>query len=104
MTDGQVVGRLKLTEVFKTMSSFRDPNGKPLCTNNTLYGVAKNNFCAGADILSAPGTPSLPCDAISFAVGFTADPAVLGAVDATVTSTTPGCPKATDPAADKCPP
>lgn len=104
LVDGQVVGRIKLTNIFKTLSSFRDTKGKTFCTNNPFYGIAKTDFCDSADILSVPGTPSLPCDAISFAVGFTADPAVLGAVDATVPSTTPGCSKETDPAGDKCSP
>lgn len=104
LIDGQVVGRIKLTDVFKTISSFRDNKGKPLCTNSPFYGLTKNNFCASADILAAPGTPSLPCDAISFAIGFTADPAVFGVVDATAPPTTAGCPKETDPATDKCPP
>jgi hypothetical protein len=102
LVDGQVVGRLKLTDIFKTMSAYRDATGMPLCTDGLIYPIAKTNFCESADILAAPGTPSLPCDAVSFAVGFTADPAVLGAVDTTPPPTTPGCPPATDPANDKC--
>jgi hypothetical protein len=103
LVDGQMVGRLKLTEMFKTMSSYRDIDGRPLCTNADFYKAAKANFCLSADILANGGTPTVPCDAISFAVGFTADPVVLGKVDATVPPSTPGCPHATDPANDTCP-
>lgn len=100
---GVIAGRWALTDVFKAVSSYRDNMGKPLCTDQGLtYTLAKNAICDDADILVDGTQPkSAPCDALSIAVGFTADAAHLGPVsDAGIDS--PGCPAATDPANDSC--
>ena len=100
---GVFAGRWAITDVFDALSSYRDNNGKPICTDQITYSFAKTAICDDADILVDGTLPkSAPCDALSIALGFTADPALLGPVADAGTST-PGCPAATDPANDKCP-
>jgi hypothetical protein len=103
LQSGVFAGRWSLTEIFKSLSSYRDNNGKPLCTDQLVqYTVVKQLICQDADILVNDTMPkSAPCDALSIGIGFTADPALLGGIsDAGVDS--PGCPAATDPANDSC--
>jgi hypothetical protein len=100
LTQGQILGRWKLTDVFASISSYRDP---PICTDNAFYNTAKGYICGSADILSNQGTPSTPCDALSFAVGFTADPANLGTIT-TLALPDGGCADGGDPASDNCGP
>lgn len=101
--EGVLAGRWFEHDLFLSLSSYRDSNGKPLCTDSLLgYGNIKNAACKGRDILKdATGAKSLPCDSLSIGIGFEADPAVLGAVTAPPVPT-PGCPTATDPANDSC--
>lgn len=104
LTKGVLAGRWALSDVFRAFSGLRIA-GKPLCTDDvTLYGAGKAALCTGADI-RADGTSakSLPCDALSFGIGFTADPAQIGAP---VPEQQPegGCPPETDPANDSCGP
>ncbi len=104
LTEGQIVGRWKLADVFATLSSFRDSDNFPLCKDSALYQGAKSLLCESADILSYVGGPADPCDAISTGIGFEADAAQLGLVDSTVPPLPPGCPKETDPINDTCMP
>jgi hypothetical protein len=101
---GVIAARWALADVFKDIASYRDNNGAPICTSQTVtYTIAKQAICQDADILVDGTQPkSAPCDALSIGLGFTADPAVLGnIVDAG--ALTDGCPAATDPANDSCP-
>lgn len=95
---GTLAARWPVTEVFNSLSSFRDNNGKPFCTNQVAYALAKTRICDGADILVDGTQPkSAPCDALSIGLGFSADPVVLGGVS-DAGALTDGCPAATDPA------
>lgn len=103
MTGGVLAARWKDKDLFEALSSYRDGNGKPICTDSAIsYATAKTTLCKGLDILADPsGARSLPCDALSIGLGFTAQPAKLGAIEATAMPT-PGCPPETDPATDSC--
>lgn len=105
LTDGIIAGRWREKDVFGALSSYRDSNGKPFCTDATLfYNNAKGAVCNNRDILAdGTGAKSLPCDSLSLGIGFTAEPATLGEVKQPAMPT-PGCPAATDPINDKCPP
>ncbi len=100
---GVIAARWSLKNVFQALSSYRDNNGLPICSNSSSYAIAKGVICNDADILVDGTQPkSAPCDALSVGLGFTADPANLGSVsDAGITS--PGCAPADDPANDSCP-
>ncbi len=103
LEDGVLAARWSLTDVFRSLSSYRDNNGQPICTNATTYSIAKGVICSDADILVDGTQPkSAACDALSFGLGFTADPALVGPVGA-AGATPDGCSPASDPALDSCP-
>jgi hypothetical protein len=103
LKSGILAARWALADVFKSLSSYRDNNGTPVCTNQApTYDFAKQAICQDADILVDGTQPrSAPCDALSIGLGFTADPALLGPV-VPPEAPTAGCPAATDPANDAC--
>jgi hypothetical protein len=101
VVDGVIAGRWPTASFFETLSSFRDQNGMPICTDNQIYPLVHSEVCGSADILSTIGSTGVPCDAISVGVGFTADPAEIGSVQPPGTPM-PNCPAATDPAMDSC--
>ena len=99
--DGLLAGRWKTADVFLTVSKFRDGAGQPICTDQLLYDSLKAQVCGNADIYSGLGKPTDPCDALSIAIGFDADPGLLGAL-VTGDPLSPGCDPADDPASDSC--
>ncbi|MBI4951254.1 MAG: hypothetical protein HY908_04420 [Myxococcales bacterium] len=103
LREGIVAARIAESDLFAAVSSYRDDNGLPLCTDGLFYATAKSIVCNGRDILSGLGGPSMPCDALSLAVGFESDPAELGPVLPTAPPATL-CPPGTDPATDTCGP
>src|SRR5205807_960876 len=94
--DGVLAARWALADIFASLSSYRDSNGAPICKGTVAYNFGKSTICGSADILSTTGGPSDPCDALSFGIGFTADPARIGAA---LTPTKPAisCPDGGDP-------
>ena len=105
LVQGVLAARLGLTDFFKTLSSYRNNNGTPLCNDgNFIYQTVKTSICNDADITVDGTLPkSAKCDAVSFGMGFSADPAIRGP-NVPVPTPTPGCPAATDPANDSCGP
>ncbi len=103
LVQGVLAARLGVANLFDSLSGYRDDNGLPLCTNSGLiYMSAKTSFCNDADILLNATEPSTTtCDAVSFGMGFTADPALRGP-SVPAPTPTPGCSAATDPANDSC--
>lgn len=103
LTDGIIAARWRIEDVFRGLSTYRDNNGKPICTDATLaYANAKATLCNGLDVLADPsGAKTLPCDALSIGLGFTANEAIIGSVDPPPMPL-PGCPPETDPINDKC--
>jgi len=105
LEQGVLAARLGLTNLFQSLSAYRDTSGMPLCTDaGFLYSTAKTSICTDADILLTATEPkSATCDALSFGMGFSADPALRGP-SVPAPTPTPGCPAATDPANDSCGP
>jgi hypothetical protein len=101
LRDGTLVGRWRVEEVFRSISSFRDNDGMPYCTTGLFYSAGKKQFCASADILDSPGSPTSPCDALSLGIKFQTHPAKLGTI-LDPAPPTPGCDPASDPANDSC--
>lgn len=102
LRDGMLVGRWTVSEVFRSIGSFRDDDGLPYCTSGVFYQVGKNQICSSADMLDKPGSPTALCDSISFGVRFETYPARLGAI-LDPPAPTSGCPGPTDPSNDSCP-
>jgi hypothetical protein len=103
LTSGVLAARWAQQDIFAALSSYRDGNNQPICTDsNVAYGTAKSAICKGLDILTdGSGAASQPCDALSLGFGFTAQQAQLGSIVPPPTPS-PGCPSATDPANDSC--
>jgi hypothetical protein len=103
LVNATLAGRWALSDVFASVSSYRDDNGLPLCTDKMpTYSVLKGLVCADADITVDSMAPkTAPCDALSFGMSFNADPVIFGPIVA-APAPSPGCPMATDPALDSC--
>jgi hypothetical protein len=101
---GVLAARWPIKQIFASLSSYRDNDGNPICTDQSVvYGDAKSVICSDLDILVDGTQPkSAPCDALSIGLGFEADPALLGGVS-DAGALTDGCSAATDPANDSCP-
>ncbi len=98
---GLVTGRLGHKEVMEMVASYRSDSGEPLCTDDAFYCAAKLAFCDGLDILKGLGNAAQPCDAISFAIGFFAEPASIGNVLEPKPATA-NCAPGTSPELDSC--
>jgi hypothetical protein len=84
ITNGIIAGRWPTAQVFRSLGAIHGPGGS-FCTNSTLFSYVKTAVCQGADILANASDPvSDPCDSVSFGIGFTADPALLGGVGPTI--------------------
>ena len=104
LADGVLAARWSLADLFSDIASYRDPAVAPFCTSSPIYQIAKESICNDADIhVDDSEPPSTPCDAISFGLGFTADPAKIGPVE-DAGPPVDGCPAGTSPAGDVCPP
>jgi hypothetical protein len=101
LTNGLLVGRWKLSDFFLTVRTMTS-GGQPLCTDNNVYQMLKTAVCTFPDIHSELSPPTEPCDAMSFAMGFEAEPAQLGFVFVGDVVDIDPCPSATDPANDTC--
>jgi len=101
LRDGIISARWVLSDLFASLSSYRDSNGDPICIGTVTYNFGKSTICSSADILSGTGGPSDPCDALSLGLGFTADPARLGTPIAPIMPEK-FCPDGGDPINDTC--
>ncbi len=101
--DGIVSARWAQADIFAALGSYRNATGTTFCTDNLFYPEAKAAVCSGQDILVNGADPaSLPCDALSMGVGFTAFPIAQLSVVGAPTVPSAGCPAATDPTNDSC--
>lgn len=98
---GIIAGRWRNADVFPMLSALRDGTGAPICQGQLLYDTLKDKICSNTDIRSTLGSPTDPCDALSMGIGFEADPAQLGTVDAPPMPL-PGCAPEDDPILDAC--
>jgi hypothetical protein len=100
LRDGVLTGRWRLSDFFATLNRFTS-GGEPLCTDSAIYALVKNAVCKFPDI-AAEIDPNTPCDALSFGMSFSADPAQIGAVNVNPASNQGLCPPETDPTFDSC--
>ncbi|MGZ3421223.1 MAG: hypothetical protein ACXVEE_25330 [Polyangiales bacterium] len=80
---GIIAGRWPTANVLSGIANLADPFlGGPLCKSVLTYKTVKQKVCAAADIPSnkARDRGTLPCDALSLGIRFTAEPAVFGGV------------------------
>lgn len=103
LTNALLVGRWRIDDFFKALSTYRNADGTPFCTDDSLYEVVKPTICGAVDLYSGTTTPTTPCDSFSLGMAFEASPAKLVGLGEG-TAPTPGCPPESDPAGDTCPP
>jgi len=81
---GYVTGRWDTRNILTGMAGMHDPfnSGQFLCGSDSTYQALKSAICQGSDIArdSTSDNANAPCDALSLAVGITAEPAQLGGV------------------------
>jgi hypothetical protein len=106
---GSISGRWQAQKLLSNMATIPDPTtdaGLFLCGDaDAPYQLLKQYICTLQDITaSGPDNPTAPapCDAISMAFGFTAEPAQLGVV-APLPPTPQGCKNGNVPFHDTCP-
>ena len=93
LQDGLISGRWDTHSLLTGMAQVVDPFDKTqhLCGTDLTYLALKSSICAAADItrLVQNDNTGAPCDALSLAIAFTAEPALLGGVYAGQPSPTP---------------
>jgi hypothetical protein len=102
---GSVSGRWGSTKLLSNMATIPIPDsGTYLCGDSPTYLTLKNYICSLQDIPSdnSRDNTGAPCDAISMAFGFAAEPARLGVVTP-LPATPAGCADAGVPFFDTCP-
>ncbi len=81
LRNGILAGRWTMDALIRLMSYNIDAAAqRSLCADSNAFRQAKENFCRFMDIRVEGGHPSLPCDGMSMAYTFDADPAGMGAV------------------------
>ena len=100
MRDGLLVGRWKMSDFFNMLGTL-EAAGMNLCTDNPLYPIVKQGACQYVDMASTLGGATTPCDSMSFAMAFDADPALLGRIWPPPSATSTCLPN-TDPSNDTC--
>jgi hypothetical protein len=83
ITSGTLAARWPLEAALQLAGEFAVPDGsgRPLCEDSLFDTLVKPLICPEADLTeSASAPPASPCNALSFAVAFTAAPAGFGAI------------------------
>lgn len=83
ISHGILVGRWPTRRFLTALATIKDPLGTDfLCGDSGVYDSVKGAICNGRDITSSlqSDNSNAPCDALSFALRFTASPAKLGSV------------------------
>jgi hypothetical protein len=101
LRDGTITGRWALTDLLGFIGKLR-PADDALCIGHPVYELMRGIVCRYPDITADVAAPTAPCDALSAAIAFDADPAELGIVFEAGTPNEPICPPETDPAGDDC--
>lgn len=84
LTEGRLGGRAGIASMLRSFGAWTDPTGGDLCEGSVAYSAIQGGLCRNRDIRgsAADDHKNLPCDAISFGLGFGAEKATLfGAVD-----------------------
>lgn len=83
--EGQLLARITLPSLLGSLAVLDDPTapGKKLCGDSDLYQLLKRELCKAPDLYHLPtsGVTTLPCDAISSALGVYAEQARFGGVE-----------------------
>ncbi|CAN5508863.1 hypothetical protein BH09MYX1_BH09MYX1_33230 [soil metagenome] len=79
LTGGRVGGRVHIGDMLRSFFVWTDPTGGDLCEGSVAYTAIQGGLCRNRDIrsLTADDHKNLPCDAISFGLGFSAEPGLL---------------------------
>lgn len=79
LAEGMLAGRWTAPSVLTWVQTIRTKFGY-VCKGTSLYSNVKQTICASLDVVGDPtqDRTGATCDALSLAVGFTADPAQLG--------------------------
>jgi hypothetical protein len=90
---GVVTGRWDTRNLLTGMQGIKDPfnAGQFLCGTDSTYQAFKGAICAASDIsrIGSNDNTGAPCDALSLALGFTTEPALLGPLYPNKIGTTP---------------
>lgn len=101
---GTIAGRLAIDDTVRGLENVRDDStGDWICTDSPAYPARKQLLCGLADI-SASGIDdgSSPCDAVSWAWTFEAEPAKLSGVQDTDIAIFRNCDEDVRPENDQC--
>lgn len=80
LAGGVIAGRWNNAQLLASLDTLSF-NGTPLCPGNGgIYPLIKGQVCQYSDIMTDPTLDRMgsTCDAVSLAIGFTADPAQIG--------------------------
>lgn len=93
LKEGQFAGRMPVDKLLRSVGQLPYLAEPVLCQSETGFPVVRSEVCRRADIhFKSGGSPSAPCDALSFTLAFDAVQAVTGVVE-TVTKPVEGaCP------------
>ncbi len=100
LTAGALGGKWLLTDMFYGLSSLRYGGDNEICVGSGIYYQIRDAFCSFIDLNGADDETG-PCDAFSFGMGYTADPAVIGPVTP-LPAPPGGCAMGEDPKDDMC--
>jgi hypothetical protein len=97
VSSGTFSARMSSHELLGSFQALEN-GGSFLCGDSGLYGLLASEVCPAQDIMTSPGDDNTDasCNAVSFAIGFTAAPAHLGSLY-TPTQVAPSCPPGWSP-------
>jgi hypothetical protein len=104
LTNGQMAGRWNVGDLLSAVQAVT-VSGSDLCPGSGYYTLIKGEACQYSDIMTDPtlDRTGATCDALSLGIGFTADPALIGAIVPSPVHTSPCYPDGGGPdAEDNC--
>ena len=78
LTEGKVSGRAPVGEMLRAFTVWEDPVSGDLCPGSFAYTQIQKTVCANRDVRESPSddNKNLLCNAVSFGLSFTAEPAL----------------------------
>lgn len=80
LSEGRLGGRVRIQDMMDSFLVWEDPiDGPSVCPGKGLYEIIRTGICKNRDVRGARAEDgkNLPCDAISFALGFAAEPGLV---------------------------
>ena len=103
ISEGTLSGRWRDRDFFSQISGYKiKTSPDPVCTDNFLYPQIKDTFCKYADLPGNVSDVTGSCSAMSLAMRFTAQQAVLGQVVTLPPPVMNNCGPDKNPANDSC--